>query len=193
MLAVATFGSVRSANRSARAARVAEKSLLTGQRPLLVHSRPQDPEQVVTFVEWQAITIPGGGVALHADGEKVYLAISVRNAGTGLAVLHGWHIRPGLQAERSHPPLEDFTAQILDLYVAPGDIGYWQAAPRDADPGFAEVADAIRTGQTLKLSLLYGDFEDGQRMISQFGLRHERGQWHAVVGRHFNLDRPDPR
>ena len=42
VLAVATFASVRSAN---RAARVAERSLLTGLRPLLVSSRLQDPRR----------------------------------------------------------------------------------------------------------------------------------------------------
>ena len=42
VLAVATFASIRSANRSVRtserAARTAEQSLLAGQRPLLVNS-----------------------------------------------------------------------------------------------------------------------------------------------------------
>jgi hypothetical protein len=40
ILAIATFGSVRSAN---RAARVAERSLQIGLRPLLVESRREDP------------------------------------------------------------------------------------------------------------------------------------------------------
>lgn len=39
VLAVATFASVRSANRSAR---TAERTLLAGQQPLLVSSREQD-------------------------------------------------------------------------------------------------------------------------------------------------------
>jgi len=43
------------------------------------------------------------------------------------------------------------------------------------------------------LSLLYGGFEGGQRVISQFGLRRDGDQWRAVAGRHFSLDRPDPR
>jgi hypothetical protein len=48
VLALATFASVRSAN---RAARVAELSLLAGLRPLLVPSRLDDPPQKVTFSE----------------------------------------------------------------------------------------------------------------------------------------------
>ncbi len=42
VLAVATFASVRSAN---RAARVAEQSLLANMRPVLMPDRPDDPEQ----------------------------------------------------------------------------------------------------------------------------------------------------
>jgi hypothetical protein len=40
VLAGATFASIRSANRSAR---IAERSLLAGQRPLLVAARRDDP------------------------------------------------------------------------------------------------------------------------------------------------------
>jgi hypothetical protein len=47
VLAVATFASVRSANRAARAA---ERSLLAGLRPLLVPSRLQDADQKVFFL-----------------------------------------------------------------------------------------------------------------------------------------------
>ncbi len=46
VLAVATFSSVRSANRSAR---VAELSLLTGLRPVLIPSREDDPTVRVRF------------------------------------------------------------------------------------------------------------------------------------------------
>ena len=42
VLAVATFSSVKSANRSAR---VAERSLLAGQRPLLIPSKEDDPTE----------------------------------------------------------------------------------------------------------------------------------------------------
>lgn len=45
VLAVATFGSVRSANRAARAA---EGSLLAGLRPLIVPSHLQDPPEKIT-------------------------------------------------------------------------------------------------------------------------------------------------
>jgi hypothetical protein len=198
VLAVATFASVRSANRSARsadrAARIAEQSLLAGLRPLLANSRLQDPPQKVASSEGKWNAVPGGGAALEARENVVYMAISVRNVGTGLAVLHGWHLREGVQHERAHPPLEDFTTQVRDIYVAPGDIGFWQAAFRDpATAQFKAVAAAIEAGDPLTLNLLYGDYEGGQRVISQFNLRRARDRWLTSVVRYFNVDRPDPR
>ncbi len=198
VLAMATFASIRSANRSARiaerAARTAEQSLLAGQRPLLVSSRLQDPPQKVSFSEGNWLAVPGGGAALEITGNAVYMAISVRNVGTGLAVMHGWHVRTGLQTERFHSPLDEFTSQLMDLYVAPGDNGYWLAAFRGPSAeAFQAVTDTINAGDPLTLSLLYGDFEGGQRVISQFVLRHGSERWLTTAARHFNVDRNDPR
>src|SRR5919199_4649730 len=105
VLAGATFLSVRSAN---RAARVAEQSLLTGMRPLLIPSRFEDPVQKVNFVDDKILVLPGGAAAAEADGGAVYFAISLRNAGSGIAVLHGWRFERAPIASRGqdHPPLE---------------------------------------------------------------------------------------
>jgi hypothetical protein len=198
VLAVATFASIRSANRSARiserAARTAERSLLADQRPLLVASRLQDPQQKVQYPEGLWLAVDGGTAAVQVADEAVYLAVSIRNVGTGLAVMHGWHVRVGLQRERSHPPLEEFTTQNLDIYVAPGDNGMWLSALRDPTAGiFQEVTDAAKAGEPLVINMLYGDFEGGQRVITQFSLRHANERWLAQATRHYNVDRPDPR
>src|SRR6204780_3003380 len=89
VLALATFASVKSANRAARAA---ERSLLAGLRPLLMPSRLEDAPQKVGFSDLKWMTVPGGQGAAEAAEEAVYLAISVRNVGTGIAVLHGWQL-----------------------------------------------------------------------------------------------------
>ncbi len=198
VLAVATFASIRSANRSARiserSARTAERSLLAGQRPLLMNSRQGDPTQKIQYPEGIWLEVDGGSAALEVRDDAVYLAVSIRNVGSGLAVLHGWHVLVGLQTERAHPPLEEFTTQNLDIYVAPGDNGLWLSALRDpAADIFLAVAEAIKTGGSLVISLLYGDFEGGQRVITQFSLRHANEHWLAQATRHFNVDRPDPR
>jgi hypothetical protein len=198
VLAVATFASIRSANRSARiserSARTAEQALLAGQRPLLVSSRLQDPQQKIQYPEGIWLTVDGGTAGLEVADDVVYMAVSLRNVGTGLAVVHGWRVVVGLQTERSHPPVEEFTTQNLDIYVAPGDNGLWLSALRDpAADIFQAVADAVKAGEVLVINLLYGDFEGGQRVITQFTLRHASERWLAQATRHFNVDRPDPR
>ena len=87
VLAGATFSAVRSSNKSAR---VAERSLMAGLRPVLMPSRLDDPPQKVGFVDGHWLRTPGGGGAAEVTADAVYLAMSVRNVGAGIAVLHGW-------------------------------------------------------------------------------------------------------
>jgi hypothetical protein len=199
VLAGVTVASVRSAN---RAARVAEQSLLAGQRPLLVASRAEDPALRAGFQDGVWFNVPGGEGAASATDQADYFVISVRNVGTGIAVLHGWHLIPELVLERSAhvtpPPLEDFTTLTRDLYVAPGDIGFWQGSFRDPrSDGYLEARRAVEALQTIGVDILYGDFEGGQRVISRFMLTPKEidggVRWFASVGRHWNVDRPDPR
>jgi hypothetical protein len=197
VLAGVTVASVRSAN---RAARVAEQSLLAGQRPLLVPSRTEDPAVKVGFQDDVWFSVPGGqGIARATDGAD-YFVISVRNVGTGIAVLHGWRLLPELEfgADVAPTPLEDFTTLTRDLYVAPGDVGFWQGSFRDPTSGrYRAARRAVETQERLGIDILYGDFEGGQRVISRFMLTpretEEGVRWYAAVGRHWNVDRPDPR
>ena len=87
VLAVATFSSVRSSNRSAR---VAERSLYAGLRPVLIPSREDDPTERVRFGDERLVVIPGHGGALELGRDAIYLGIGLRNGGAGVAVLHGW-------------------------------------------------------------------------------------------------------
>src|ERR1051325_2228336 len=88
VLGVATFASVRSAN---RAARTAERSLQAGLRPLLMPARPEDPAEKVFWVDGHAALVGKGRAIVEVVDEIVYLAIPMRNVGAGIAVLHGWH------------------------------------------------------------------------------------------------------
>jgi hypothetical protein len=199
VLAGVTVASVRSAN---RAARVAEQSLLAGQRPLLVPSRTEDAAVKAGFQDDVWFSVPGGQGAAKATAGAVYFVISIRNVGTGIAVLHGWHLLPELLLERGEhvvpPPLEDFITLTRDLYVAPGDVGFWQGSFRDpASDGYREARRAVEAPQRLGVDILYGDFEGGQRVISRFMLTPRETDdgvlWYAAVGRHWNVDRPEPR
>ncbi len=81
-LAAATFSSVRSANHSAR---IAERSFQQGLRPVLVPSRYDDPPQKVDFGDRHRMKVTGGVAAIEDSGDVIYLALSVRNVGSGLA------------------------------------------------------------------------------------------------------------
>jgi hypothetical protein len=192
VLAVATFSSVRSANRAARAA---ERSLLAGLRPVLMPSRLQDLPQKVSFADNHHVMVAGGHATFEVTSEAIYLVITLRNAGAGIAVLHGWYFTPGRVATGEHADPKDFRRLTRDIYVPAGDIGFWQGALRDPnEPIFGVARDAIAARQTVTIDLMYGDHEGGQRMISRFGVSPiSDGGWLANVGRHWNLDRKDPR
>jgi hypothetical protein len=212
VLAVATFSSVRSANASAR---VAERSLLAGLRPVLIPTREHDPEERITFGDQQTLVVPGGGGVIEEHGQVIYLAMGVRNGGSGLGVIHAWRARRRADQGDGPPDVADFRRQQVDIYVPAGDTGRWLGALRDPDEGgYAEVREALDSDQPVQLDLLFGDHEGGQRTIVRFVLavwpenddasdhppaqdddgatftRHGR---RANALRYWNLDREDPR
>jgi hypothetical protein len=192
VLALATFASVRSAN---RAARVAERSLLIGLRPLLLPSKADDPPQKVGFVDEKWLLVPPGGAVAEIGDEAIYLAMNLRNAGSGIAVLHGWTFYSDGEVSQPHRAPEEFTRLTRDIYVPAGDVGFWQGAFRDpAAPEFAVAREAIEARRWLIFDLLYGDHEGGQRVISRFSMQPRNdGRWITAVGRHWNVDAADPR
>jgi hypothetical protein len=194
VLAVATFMSVRSAN---RAARVAEESLLASVRPLLMPSAPQDPALKVGFSDDHYVSVPGGGGTAEVGPEAIYLTLSLRNAGTGIGVLHGWRFEPSSDATSvtTRPGIDSFRRLTRDIYIPAGGHGFWQGAIRDsADPDRHVLTTAITNRERLIVDVLYGDHQGGQRVISRFALvPRSDGQWFAIVARHWNVDRPDPR
>jgi hypothetical protein len=199
VLAVATFGSVRSGN---RAARNAERALLQGLRPLLFPSRLSDETLKVNFADSHWLRVPGGQGVVEVTSDVVYFAMSLRNVGSGLGVLHGWSVQPNLvasQVQPDHVPLDQFRRLTRDLWVPPGDVFFWQGALRDrTEPIFAAVADAAARQTPFTIELLYGDAEGGQRTITRFALLPHAAEdghpvWLNSVGRHWNIDRPDPR
>jgi hypothetical protein len=207
VLAVATFGSIRSANRTARAA---ERALQIGLRPVLMQSRRDDPSQKIMYGDQQWFKLPGGSAVAQirevAGVETVYLAISLRNAGSGLGIIHGWCLYPdrprGL--DQQHPPPEQFRLNARDLYIPVNDTGFWQAAYRNPDdPDYATILDTVKNRRPMGIDLLYGDHEGGQRVVTRFSMvaRGESmitpadgdGLWIASPVRHWNVDRPDTR
>jgi hypothetical protein len=204
VLALATFSVVRSGRRSAQAT---ETALMAGIRPMLLPSRLEDSEQKVSFADDHWVHVGGGRAVAEATTEAIYLVMSVRNVGNGLAVLDRWDLdpsvdRPGHTVEairhagqRNPRDIAQFRRLTRDLYVPAGDLGFWQGALRDpSEPLFTATSQAIAERRPMMLDLLYGDQQGGQRTISRFTFRPVGAdQWLAIISRHFNIDRPDPR
>jgi hypothetical protein len=192
-LAAATFASVRSANRSAR---LAEQALEEQRRPVLVHSRTDDRTETVAFGGGHRTSVSGGGAAVEVVDHVLYLALSLRNVGAGIAVLQAWNPRDGLlMADMQRPDGDAFRPLRRDQYIAAGDVGVWQAVLRDpADPIRASLTTAAAERRSFSLDLLYTDHVGGQRTISSFAVLSDDGDgWIAAAGRHWYLDTAGPR
>jgi hypothetical protein len=198
VLAGATFVSIRSSNRSAR---IAERALLAGQRPLLVVARRQDPAQEIQFADGRVLDCSSTQALFLHDKDVIYLAIPLRNAGSGFAQLRGYRLDPeqaddvqsdplGLARHRrggQAPESTTFTQQQRDLYIASGETGFWQAALRDPSGStFMAVQQALDTHGRLTVDLLYGDLEDGQPTISRFVLLpNADDSWRCDIAHHW--------
>jgi hypothetical protein len=168
VLGVATFASVRSAN---RAARVAERSFLINLRPVLAPSRLEDPPQRVMFKDRHWVTLEGGRAAVEVDDGVIYLAMLVRNVGNGMAIIEAWQPHPGQKTGSEHwGTRTDFRTQTRDLLIPPGDVAFWQGALRDESEGIhTDLRRAIDEG-ALTVDLLYLDHEGSQHTVSRFSL-----------------------
>ncbi len=102
----------------------------------------QDLEQKVTFVDQHWVHTPGGGATAESTDEAIYLSMSLRNVGDGIAVLHGWVIHPEqMTGDRPHPPVSEFRRLTRDIYyeggqrvisrfsLLPRQDGAWLAVP----------------------------------------------------------------
>jgi hypothetical protein len=196
VLAVATFQAVRSSNRSAR---IAEQALITGLRPLLVPSLRDAPVQKLLWRGGHTARLEGGRAIVEEVDDVIYLAVALRNLGSGIALLHGWYGRPGrdmFEDAASQPPaVEEFRRLTIDLYIPVGGDGYFEGAVREEDdPQRPDFLLVIKERRPFAIDLLYGDQTGGQRKISRLlVLPAGEDGWYAQGGRHWNVDMPDPR
>ena len=112
----------------------ADRALLAQIRPVLVTSKITDAPEKVGFMDGHWVKVEGGRAVAEATDDAVYLAISVRNAGNGMAVLDRWDFTVGRQPGTSHHrDIEHFRRLTRDLYVPAGEVGFWQGTFRDRD------------------------------------------------------------
>jgi hypothetical protein len=193
ILAVATFAAVRASQRSDR---LAERALLVQLRPLLLPTRLEEPPDKIGFLDDYWVRLPGGHALAEVTEEVIYLAITLRNVGSGLAVLNGWCFYPQrLLGPGERPDPSTFHRLTRDLYIPVGDRGFWQGTFRDPkDPAFGEAAGYISKREPFSVDVLYGDAEGTQRIITRFVALPDRDQsWVTTVAHHWYLDHPDPR
>jgi hypothetical protein len=138
----------------------------------------------------------GRAVAEHIDG-VVYLAVSLRNVGSGIGVCQRWGVRRAPASSSQFPrPMsdEEFRDQARDLYIPPGDIGMWQGALRNPhDSVRAQIAEAIDSREPITIELLYSDLVGHQRTITRLGLTPFDDVWIATIVRHWYLEGAGPR
>jgi hypothetical protein len=195
ILAIATFASVRSAN---RAARTAERALQVGMRPLLGASRLTDADIKMSWVDDHRARVGGGRASVEIADDQIYLAMSLLNVGSGVTVMQAWNVEPDRRlGDESLARPEEFRRQSRDLYISTGDVGFWQAAIRDPnDPLYAGLRSTIEGRRPILIDLLYSNDEGDQRAVTEFVVvppDDDGTQWFCSVGRHKNLDRLNPR
>src|SRR4051812_4916671 len=134
VLAIATFASVRSAN---RAARTTERALLAGIRPVLASSTLEDRQQKVGFMDSHFVRVDGNRAVTEVTDDVIYVVLSLRNVGNGLAVLARWDLQVDAAPGTDHRDPATYQRLSRDIFVPAGDVAFWQCAYRDAaDPGF---------------------------------------------------------
>jgi hypothetical protein len=191
VLAIATFASTRSSNRSAR---IAERALDLNLRPVLIPAHEWDAAERVTFYD-EIVQLRGGFAAVEPRGDNLYFAAQLRNVGAGIGVLTSWLMEVGPDAGLSviggPPDFTNFVAQVRSLYVPAGDVGYWQGAIRegDTDRGDADaLRRAIEAGGRLTLYLRYADQDGGHDTVTRYTLMpDENGDWIFGIARHWSL------
>jgi hypothetical protein len=193
ILAVATFMSTRSANRSAR---IAERALDLNLRPVLIPAHEWDAAERVTFYD-EIVQLRGGFATIEDRSGNLYFAAQLRNVGAGIGVLTSWLVAVGPQLPLNTeealatPDTSTFVAQQRSLYVPANDVGYWQGAIREADTDRGDapaLRRAIEARERLSLYLRYADQDGGHDTVSQYSLTtDENGDWLFGIARHWSL------
>ena len=172
-------------------------------RPISVRcwctSRLQDPMQKIRWMDNHWAHLDGGqGSAELVDG-SIYLAISVRNVGSGLAVPIGWSVSSRAGRCRG--------AARRSQLVSDADPGSLHRAqrrrllacrhPGDRRPRLRMVDQVTEGARTLHdRTALWGPRgrpAHDQPIRDDPAAVGDETRWYPSVARHWNLDRPDPR
>src|SRR5258708_14642426 len=115
ILAVATFMSTRSANRSAR---IAERALDLNLRPVLIPAHEWDAAERVTFFD-EIVQLRGGFATVEERNGNLYFATQLRNVGSGIGVLTSWLVEVGPETPASRRSSLDTGEPLANLGIPP--------------------------------------------------------------------------
>ena len=134
---------------------------------------------------WAAVA--GGRAAVEIADGNIYLAMSLRNVGSGIAVLHGWwpsgeRRLAGTRPRRSRG-LPDADARPVHSPRATSASGRAPSETRGRPRPTRALPMPSPLPRPISIELLYGDHEGGQRAISRFHLvpRPRRRETRLVV------------
>ena len=153
VLAIATFASTRSANRSARiadrVARTAERSLLARQRHY--SDRPAGGPEAECPVHGRE-TADGVRRRGHAGSQRRHDLSGLRGPRPrhpARLYYTGGMCRTASPTSRLAHRSRSSPARSREIYLPPGDIGFWQgASPRSGGRSLQDVATAIENHRT---------------------------------------------
>ena len=147
VLAGATFMAVRSANTCGPHRRaLADGGTAAAADPVAT----TDPPMKVLWSDSHFIRLDGGRAHVEIVDDVIYLAMGVRNAGTGMAVLHGWHTTCAVfEPDAMHADPEEFRRLNIDLYVPAGEPGFWESAIRGRDDSWWSDGAAASANATV--------------------------------------------
>src|SRR5262249_26194611 len=159
------------------------------------------------FADGRTFDVGNGRAMVCEVQDVIYLAIPLRNVGLGIALIRGYHLEADSGERVARDPQgaarhrrgdlaplgSAFSQQQRDIYVAPENVGFWQAAVRDRrDSLYDDLRAAIATAGRVTVDLLYADHEGGQRTITRFVLLPAGGdRWRCDVTRHWSLEAAD--
>jgi hypothetical protein len=138
------------------------------------------------------VSVRDGGAAVEADGDVVYRALSLRNVGSGIAVLQAWQAQDGMLSAVAPPAaVDEFRSLTRDDYLAGGNVG---SGGELCETPTIRCTRSSPWPHAFSVELLYTDQVGEQRTVSGFAvLSADAGGWISAVGRHRYLDAAAPR
>jgi hypothetical protein len=144
--------------------------------PIITPARPDGSKRVARFTPAKHVVLENADSFSQEDGERVYLAVCVRNIGSGVAVVRGVDANSTDEVKElapdGIPALRGLVRSERSLYLGPTEAAYltmWATSSSSA--GFDVVRRTVPAKGDLLLDLVYCDHAGRQLTVSRIELR----------------------